>query len=401
MTIDKDPLRPDNFVTENRILVAFQLFLMLATWPLWWGGSDFPAIPMVEVLRGVPVSVDRVLLGVFFAAALMYAVKGDRRSLPVLLCAGAMLCCLNQHRLQPWNWLFLVLLIPQISLPSHGRRIAQFTICTVYICAAASRFGPDMSGGMSRQLLTAALQLLRVPVPKESVVVVMCSLMTMAEFCTGLLLLTHRFRTAGVMLAVIGHTVLLVLLSPLGLNHHSGVLLWNAFFIVYVPTVFRQVNIDAGNTTRTARCCRRIVTLAVFVWPLSGLVGIADNWLSWQVYSPRPEVLRVYVSAESIGQLPSSLQPFVAEPAPLEVWHPVRIDLWSLSQTQSPIYPEDRFQLGIAAALGSQLTDPAGIRANLNAPAVPQWWDRNELRFADQRALDDAKEVFVINAEVR
>jgi hypothetical protein len=108
------------------------------------------------------------------------------------------------------------------------------------------------------------------------------------------------------------------------------------------------------------------------------------------LYSPRPEVLQVFVHVDAKDQLPESVQSSIGSPLPLDDWCPVRIDRWSLEQTYSAIYPEDRFQLAVAAKLVDSLQNAEDLRAVLKSPGIPDWWNRHETEFADGAAIQAA-----------
>ena len=392
-----------------RAAAVFQIILVAATWPLWFGTQQFPSVPVFAALRGVPAMIDRGLGGVFVVAvsalvvqSLGQASKRTRVAIALAMFADLLLCCLNQHRLQPWNVLFLLIALSYLVVETgHRTVVVRVAVAMIYLCAALSRVGPQIDDGVSRQIPETVLsaigldRLNRFP----ALIFAACSAMSIVEFTAGALLLTRCFRIVGIALAMVIHATLLLTLSPLGLNHNAGVLVWNAFFLVLLPMLTRSGHSNVGGGANRAQANEepvqaesrgssrdapspqmsvraKLLTTAVVVFPLSGLVGIADNWPSWQLYSPRPEVLAVYVRRDAIDELPQFVRPFVGEPAPLDDWHPVRIDRWSLAATGAPIYPEDRFQLAVAEWLSHRLNIPATIKAVLDAPQQPMWWRR-------------------------
>ena len=88
----------------------------------------------------------------------------------------------------------------------------------------------------------------------------------------------------------------------------------------------------------------RAAILFVWLFPLSGLFGIADNWPAWQLYSTRPETWTLRIKETDVHFLENHIQQHVSGPAPLDDWVVVRLDRWSLAETDSPLYPQGRFQ---------------------------------------------------------
>ncbi|MCP4509987.1 MAG: hypothetical protein GY826_26725, partial [Fuerstiella sp.] len=150
--------------------------------------------------------------------------------------------------------------------------------------------------------------------------------------------------------------------------------IWNAFFLIAVPTLFTDIRPqDAKPSPASVRL--RIIAAVIVLFPLSGLFGIADNWPSWQLYSTRSDVVRLYIDEVSVGQLPEHLQPFVGQPEPLDRWCPVRLDRWSLATTRAPIYPEVRVQLTVVRALLENVP-AAAVQITVESAQSPAWWHR-------------------------
>ena len=392
---------------------VFEMALVCSTLPLWTGRNPFPAVPLVSGLSTLPLSIDSILLLLLLAGCAALVVSAVRKRCAGVLCVGLLLvglslAVLNQHRLQPWHWLFLIIIGQQLFPVADRARLNRLTLASIYVFAAVSRLGPDVADGMTLSVLTVAAeflpldQLLRQPM----FVFVACVAMNVAECLIGWLLLLRRTRRIGVVLAVALHGALLILLGPWGLNHHTGVLLWNLYFMIAIPVVFwsssRQINSETAAPTPEANttlpswpACLLAGIIALF--PASGLIGIADNWLSWQLYSPRPEVLRFYVRGDAVDLLPESLQDYVASPAPLQNWCPVSLNQWSFATTHAPIYPEDRLQLAVVSQLTARLAD-GQWRAELHRPGFPGWWLREVTEIQAREDLEELQTRFLLNA---
>lgn len=377
------------------VSLCAETVLIAVTWKLWTGGSAFPAVPLLKELSVVPMVVDQVLaammLGSLFGAIGVLVQRSRQATgfgrtspdwlLTVFVFCGTAMGVLNQHRFQSWHWLTLLLVAQYLVLPPAERlRTWRITIATIYCFAALSRLSPDMGGSMSREILTTILakggagHLTR----NATWISVGCGLMTLAEFLTGLGLCWKPTRRLSVTVSMLMHLTLVTALGPWGLNHHHGVLCWNLFFLVAVPLLFVMCEEPAAPIHRTPSAKSRWIQFFLVLFPLSGLWGVADNWPSWQLYSPRPEVLKLYVHADDVSRLPPTLQPFVSPPAPLQDWCGVRLDRWSLNETNAPIYPEDRFQLAVAAFATGALPQDR-FRVELDIPDEVRWWRRRRL----------------------
>jgi hypothetical protein len=371
-------------VLAIKCLAVFEVILIVATLPLWWGETAFPQVPLVVELPSVIDQLATVCLMMACTVIVSLPVRDRSQFLTsarvTAFVCSVMLVSSNQHRLQSWHWLMMLNLTWQIILaPKDLLTAMRHTVAAVYICSALSRISltPEegISGIIVRQLLELAGQS---GWEKPAVQIAnLCHLMTLGEFLIGLLLVFPRTHRWGALGAILLHTSLLLALGPLGLNHHVGVLLWNLCFLCLVPILFpisrTAENVDAAHVPR-----RTAVLLATWLFPLSGLLGVADNWPSWQLYSSRPETWILSVHEADRNLLPDTVQSFIAEPAPLSEWCVIKLDRWSLEQTKSPMYPEDRFQRAVIASLLAQVPESVQFRIDISEPEFPYWWKRRE-----------------------
>ncbi len=75
--------------------------LIAATWPLWWGVSDFPAIPVAARFDQVPLWGDRVCCVALLIGTIVLIMGNQRASKWGWLCilaSGILLALLDQHR---------------------------------------------------------------------------------------------------------------------------------------------------------------------------------------------------------------------------------------------------------------------------------------------------------------
>jgi hypothetical protein len=313
-----------------------------------------------------------------------------KSSIAAFVCS-LVLAVSNQHRLQSWHWLTMLNLGWLIVLPRKDLLTAmRHTVAAVYVCSALSRISltPELgvSGIIVRQLLELAGQsgweMANASIAK------LCHLMTLGEFMIGLLLVSPKTQRWGALGAILLHSSLLLALGPLGLNHHAGVLLWNLCFLCLVPILFpisRIVeNVDSAYAPR-----RTVVLLATWLFPLSGLFGIADNWPSWQLYSSRPESWILSVHESDREHFPETVRNAIADPAPLSEWCVIKLDRWSLEQTRSPMYPEDRFQLAVIRSLLAQVPESVRFRVDISEPEFPFWWQRRERQIDNREDLSE------------
>jgi len=396
------------------------LILIACTWRLWFAASDFPAVPFFSFLEPVSRTVDPILSGVlvvallidtFLAAnrvargrAFVRSVRVEQGCDLTFVALAVALILLNQHCLQPWMYHFLILtplLWPQssksrISVDEVGSAESTesgwneafslnailWLTASIYFWSAWSKLdasflqthGPRFVGaicdaaGISTQFWT------------DRTWAFAAAALPIGELIVGVALLFRGTRGVTLCGSLLMHLLLMIAVGPWGLNHNAGVLVWNVFFIVQnvvLLVAVRQAGANAGlhsgeyttetSTTGQVSCARRrgatvVLLVGVVLFPVLRSVDCCDTWPAWAVYASSPARVLVQVREDSVDQLPESLVPYVEPRQINDGWSWLRIDLWSLNATGTPIYPEDRFQLGVARSVARNFNDYGHVR---------------------------------------
>jgi hypothetical protein len=200
-------------------------------------------------------------------------------------------------------------------------------------------------------------------------------------------------------------------LSPLGLAHQPAVLIWNAWFIVQAILLFGfpvQKHEIAAAVRPPARhwlgelaeVVIELVVALVIVLPALNLVDRYDHWLAWGLYAPRNSRAMLYVARDRAATIDARHQQYVTASGDGQ-WLEWRLDRWSLNALGVPIYPQDRFQLGVAeAAIVSQHLD-GDFRIVIKSSADRWTGKREQSMISTRRELDAAQRQFVFNARPR
>ena len=392
------------WVLLKRWLAVAQLSLVAATWKLWTPQTDFPQVPLIRAACDWPGGCDWVCLIGLVTSSIAMLIAADNSRVSRIASAGTALSLggffvLDQHRLQPWAWQFLLLAI-LLSLADDvtARRGWIWLVVSIYFWSAVSKLdytffheqGPALLGG-----LKLAMGLEGMPNRWTQQLDVAGSMFLAAgELGVAVLLAYPRTRWLGLWTAIVMHAALLAALGPMGLNHANGVLLWNLFFIGQDWLLFRRAgttpSFEEGvpSTTQLHQFWNRpigwnnrlamIGVLIAIGWPTLEPIGLCDHWLAWSVYSARPGRSDLLAGPEmDVQNLPMRSDEFRVVRMMLtteSMDHPITlrklgIAQWSLDQLSVPIYPQNRFQVGVAWSLvedfqfrGSLILFPATSR---------------------------------------
>lgn len=394
------------------MLCFAEIALLTVTWKVWAGHSERSVVPLLSVAAAVPKGVD-VAIGCSLGALLVAIVcllRIDRRRQKVSVTTNRVVCIawvlaaalplLNMQTLQPWHWLFLLLIAQWLTSRNQSILLWRQTLAGIYVFAAVSRIGPQIDSGMSVRIFAMLSDLLHLPALQRdpSVVFAGCVAMSVLEGCVGAGLLFKKTRQPAVVAGVLLHLSLILLLGPFGLQQQPGVLIWNLFLllallIVFWPTVNPPPAPDSPRPTE-----RRNWLVLIWAIPLSGLFGLADNWISWQVYSPRPETIRFLVHESAVSKVPDDLQPYLQRPRFPNEWHWLRLNQYVLQTTGAPAYPEDRYQLAHATTVAKDLP-PEAVQFVVDRPERWRWWKRERFETKSFVELHAALGPFWLNIE--
>jgi len=186
-------------------------------------------------------------------------------------------------------------------------------------------------------------------------------------------------------------------LGPWGMNHKPGVLIWNVYFISQNWLLFHTLRRERWTKHGERKWVDGLVA-AVVLLPLLEPLDRFDHWPSWAVYTAHPAVVRVYVDEQHRDGLTESVHAHVGPHNPFSRWRPVSIERWSLDALDVPIYPQDRFQLGVAIALTEADGSGDGIRVVLDGRANRWTGKRSRRELVGRKELLREAERFWLNA---
>lgn len=389
---DGDPKRAERAAALlSHVVSAGALALILATWPLWTPQLDFPRIPLIGALRSMPATLEVLALLIGYVALLAAFIAGSQRRLgrcALVAFAGAMMSLVlaDQHRMQPWAYEFSLLALILALLPaSEAIAWSRLLVVSIYFYSALYKLDWTFIESGGGQIVAGLYRLLQVhqeqagPFQRFLAGSLACGeLLLAAGFCW------RRSRKAALVVSLVMHAVLLAALGPWGADNKAGVLLWNVYAMAQNIVLFalageraQQVEgtlgpraspglAPAGRPFRIA--ARGLIAFAV-LFPLSQPWGVCDVWPAWAVYATAPERIRIFVDEADLQRLPRNLRPYVSAPRFVDERSLVRIDRWSLDATLAPLYPQNRFRLGVALALAKAAGLEQTIYVEIDSPA--------------------------------
>jgi len=404
--------------TDNARYEWFQVFwgllglaLFAVTDRLWIPSADFPQIPVFEFLIGAPVWIDSAAFAVMIGSLLVWVclsasesvslwrvtgnkqmphefsfTKGGRDDAQVLsiskrialflfIAASCSIVLLNQHRLQPWLYQFIVFAVLMLACRRDlALSLMRWITISIYFYSAISKFDFQFVTTLGRDFLDTTVGLMGVETDgwPDAVVSGLVVLFPLFELLMAVGLVFRRTRRWAMAGIVAMHGMLLLILGPLGLGHQPGVLVWNMYLLGQVVFLFGardetwQTPDDLQNELLSSlksksnwrskwlgdwRWLGTGTAMFVILFPLSVPWNGCDHWLAWEVYAPRTSRAQLEIGQADISRLPQQLQALCGPPNETTGFCSFWLDRWSIDTLGAPIYPEDRFQFAVAASL--------------------------------------------------
>ncbi len=404
------------------------LALIAATYTLWMPQTVFPQVPVLAILCESPGSYDWISLGGLIVGLVLSAAWPSSRFRSIagvlILASLVSLIGLDQHRFQPWAYqlgLFTTIWLCCRSIPLR-LNLMRYLIIGIYFYSAVGKLDFEFLHSVGQQMLGAMAKWIELDLSKvsDSSRIALVAVFPVVELAIAIgLLWTKSRRVAGVF-AIGLHLALIAVLGPLGLNHRPGVLIWNGQFAVQAFLLFVVTQAADHEADLNAKGPRRIwfvhglyrireslciaIVVLVSIMPCSERFGIWDHWPSWALYAPHSSRVRVEIASSSVEHLPATLAAMVSTSASDEesvVWLPVPIDAWSLKTLDTPIYPQSRFQLGVAQYLASEINSEFQIRITIFGTADRFSGQRKTSTLEGDEQTAKASELFWLNSKPR
>lgn len=405
--------RGDAERTRRRLLftvAAFANLLFAVTWKLWIPPATaewtvdfcyFPRVPLFAVVRSVPLWIDYVFLCVTLVSSWLLALSNtalrERLALVGFVLGSLGLVLMNQHRLQPWLYQITILFgFAALLSAASFLRFGKLLLISVYLFSAWSKFDYSFVHSLGQQFIDVMLSPLGQSAEQLGATPrgYFALAFPTVELVVGLGLCWERTRPTAVYLAFALHLMLIAILG-LGLRHHWGVLIWNGLFIAMVWILFREKYEQMGDRKWSHYLCWCILCL-----PILEPVGLIDHWPAWQLYAPRNSRAVLQIATPSgmvLQKVPHNLKQHIQGDA-ASPYRYVDLDAWSLASLGVPIYPQDRFQLGVALAVAQRCDLKESAIVTLEGVAARATGKRARRRLQGTEQMQAATAGYRLNA---
>jgi uncharacterized membrane protein YphA (DoxX/SURF4 family) len=312
---------------------------------------------MIPIFKWLPVSwgntPDIILFVIMLASCAALVIQPfSRRNLIILYSAYLLLLVEDIDRLQPWLYLYLLMLSPLLFC---GR---NKTVCTLFLCRLI----------LSSVYFWSGLQKLNVQFAENifpwlldftggkaylEIHTTYAYIAALSELSMGIMLWIKPLRKYACFAVFIMHLLILVTLGPLVHNWNIVIWPWNIALGLMVYVLFYRsapMKINLSKLVFPAKIYVISTVLLASVMPFFGLMGKWDHFLSYGFYSGMPAIPEFYLPMAERGLLPaSSINSQYLSDDKKTCY--LQIDTWAMDEMNVPLYPEERIYFEVAKKL--------------------------------------------------
>lgn len=347
------------------ICILFFIGILLSL-PLWHGQRMFPLVPVVPGLPTLPAPFDFALAGLLLLTLVLNAIWMQRRLTIALLLLVFWLVFFDQMRLQPWVYLYALVLIPFALADLHKEKekapssqalinYLQVLLVGVYCWSGLHKFTPSFIEITHPFLLKSLFR-----VPDGHWLLENLELgygAAVIELLVGLGLIFPKTRNIAVFGAIATHLLIIAWLSPLGGNTNYVVIPWNVAMIVLVwLSCYGQKNRLSLWMPASPRLRIATLALAMLAWIMPAL-NLKDQWdayLSFNLYSERISHMYVGLRKDALKQADERLSAYFVEGNLIEEGKAIDVTDWAYKELHVPVYPAPR----VFRAIGRHFCKP-------------------------------------------
>ncbi len=347
------------------ICVCFILGILLSL-PLWHGQRLFPLIPVIPGLPALRAPFDYILMGLLLAALVLNAFRIKRIFAATLIGLIALMVFLDQMRLQPWVFIYLLVLLPftftgfetEKDKDKYSAALLNYLLVLligIYCWSGLHKFTPSFIEIVHPFLLKS---LFRVPDGHWLLQNLKLGYAAAAiELLVGLGLIFPKTRNLAVWGGIATHLLIIAWLSPIGGNNNYVVIPWNVAMIALVwLSAYGQKNSLSLWQTEQPKLKWATLGLALLVWlmPALNLQNKWDAYLSFNLYSERISHMYVGLRKEALQQSDTRLSAYYVEGNLIEEGQAIDITDWAYKELHVPVYPAPR----VFRAIGRHFCKP-------------------------------------------
>lgn len=331
-----------------KITALFWIIIKIISYKLWLSNRLFPLIPVADFFDNCPnwLHLSLYILG-FCSMFFVFIFPSNKIIIGLTIGVELLSCLLDINRWQPYQYHFILIFCFAFFFRKQKSFLNYFVFLLVVIYANSGLH--KLNGGFlfyvwENLILKQFLGLKSDQISNTFIHYLGLSL-GLFEFigALGLLFFKNKRRVAALLIAM--HLFILVLLSPLGVNHNSVVLPWNFAMILFLLVLYFTKETTSFKFKDLINGYQIVFFILIGVLPLLNFLGLYDNYLSFNLYSGNLQ--KMYICVENRGEA-SQFEPYFSKnKTVVDCSNAILLSNWSVKELNVFPYPEKRVYLKI------------------------------------------------------
>ncbi len=345
------------------------IFGLLLSLKLWAGSRFYPLTPVLDIFPPIPFPLDWIILLALFGLLTAIVISSKPKwFIWVSVAVVTLLVLLDQQRLQPWVYQYAFMLATlglfswkwdDVEAKNTTLNVCRFIIASIYFWSGLQKLNLEFIGSVFPWMIAPIAQLF--PETAQPAFYVFGIFVPFIEMGIGIGLLTRKFRTIAIYLAIAMCIFVLWTIGPFGHNWNSVVWPWNITMAILVIILFAKTKTVPLLQILWVRnyAFHKIILVVFGLLPLFYFFNIWDSYLSWSLYSGTPNEAAIYMSDRVKYRLPNRVQQFVQTDS--RDRNVLPISDWAFAELNVPPYPETRIFENIARSICKVASDPREV----------------------------------------
>lgn len=253
-------------------------------------------------------------------------------------------CLLDETRWQPWEYLYLFILVVFIMNRAKKQQIGfvlLITFSVVYIYSGLQKFNGGFVTSMWQNTILRSFFRMSPVISQARWVHFIGYLLPLTETIAGIGLLFSATRKKAVILLVGMHVFILLLIGPLGLHYNKIVWPWNAAMIILLYLLLIQ-NKESPTRFVELQYSTKVLLIAWAFLPALNCIGYWDNYLSWKLYSSNLPSMVICIGDTSVTAPLQAFYNTKINPSACNGNAMLNVQRWAMTEMNIPPYPEER-----------------------------------------------------------
>jgi hypothetical protein len=310
---------------------------------LWISDRTFPLCPISDSIPQFPIGLDVFVIIVLLLTLAIGMIFRFRVIFIIVLLVMLLLFAQDQMRLQPWAYLYFLLLVPFAFKVNKTGIITYFQILIIgiYLWGGLHKFSPDFIDFTYKKILIEMFG-----IENEKTILSLGWLgyiVPTIELSVAFLLIIPKTRFIGIVGAVITHVFILIFLIKIDSN--TILYPWNLAMILFVFLLFfrntNKLKIWRDNNWQL-RFLNSMGVILFLIMPALSFFNMWDSYLSFKLFSGKTNLFYICIEKDDVDKIDQNLKQYYWETEGLTRGEMISLNEWTLDELNVPFYPETR-----------------------------------------------------------